>query len=105
MSAQSAMQGLAGTVIGGAVGLTQGAAKFKKELKGMKSNEGGSPVKSGVSPSNDGELAVKKAAIARNNYKSQIKNMLANKELSDKAKSRRLGKILDSYADEMGGKK
>ena len=104
MSAQSAMQGLAGTVIGGAVGLTHGALKFKNDLKGM-STEGESPVKSGISPSNDGDLASKKAEIARNNYKNQIRNMLANKELSDKAKSRRLGKMLDNYANEVGGKK
>lgn len=97
MSAQSAMQGLAGTIVGGAATIAMGAKKLgagdkdKKEVK--------------PSGSKDSGIDMKMAIKARKNLQQKANAIYMNKEISNKAKTRRLGKALDEYTKEIGGKK
>lgn len=90
MSAQSAMQGLAGTVIGGAATIAMGAKRLGA----------GKPA-----GSKDSGIDMQMAAKARKEAQAKINAIYANKEISNKAKTRRLGKVMDEYSDKMGGKK
>ena len=91
MSAQSAMQGLAGTIVGGAATIAMGAKRLGAGEKMSGSKE------SGV----DMQMAVK----ARKEAQAKINAIYANKEISNKAKTRRLGKVMDDYNKQVGGKK
>ena len=90
MSAQSAMQGLAGTVIGGAATIAMGAKKL------------GAGDKAG---SKDSGIDMQMAAKARKEAQAKINAIYANREISKKAKTRRLGKVMDDYNKQIGGKK
>ena len=92
MSAQSAMQGLAGTVIGGAATIAMGAKRL-----GAGDAKAAGPKDSGID--------MKMAAKARKEAQAKINAIYANKEISNKAKTRRLGKVMDDYNKEIGGKK
>lgn len=79
-----------------------GAAMAGKGIKKMAVGKGVKPMGGGgddinVSPIANGELAAKKAALARKQLQAHINNLYNNKELSAKAKTRRLGKIVDDY--------
>ena len=91
MSAQSAMQGLAGTIVGGAATIAMGAKKF-----GAGENKAGSK--------NSG-IDMQMAAKARKEAQAKINAIYANKEISNKAKTRRMGKVMDEYNKKIGGKK
>lgn len=91
MSAQSAMQGLAGTIIGGAATIAMGAKRL-----GAGGDKAGSK-ESGID--------MKMAAKARKEAQAKINAIYANKEISNKAKTRRLGKVMDDYNKQVGGKK
>lgn len=52
--------------------------------------------------SKDSGVDAKMAAKARKTAQQKIKTIQANKELSEKAKTRRIGKVLDEY---IGGNK
>lgn len=93
MSAQSSLNAITGSLIGGALALsktTEGLEKFdKSDLSEDK--------KTDVSGKD-----VKMAAKARKNVQQKINAIYANKELSAKARTRRVGKIIDEYQE--GGK-
>ena len=83
-----AIQGAINRLIG-----TAGAAAALSEKLG----------KDGKTPeSKDSGVDAKMAAKARKTAQQKIKTIQANKELSEKAKTRRIGKVLDEY---IGGKK
>lgn len=93
MSAQSAMQGLAGTIVGGAATIAMGAKKL-----------GAGDAKKAAGPKDSG-IDMKMAAKARKEAQAKINAIYANKEISNKAKTRRLGKVMDDYNKQIGGKK
>ena len=45
------------------------------------------------------------AAKARKTAQAKIKAIQANKDISEKARTRRIGKVLDEYQTTIGGKK
>lgn len=90
MSAQSAMQGLAGTIVGGAATIAMGA----KKLGAGKS----------AGPSDSG-IDMQMAAKARKEAQSKINAIQANKEISKKAKNRKMGKAIDGNDKDIGGKR
>ena len=92
MSAQSAMQGLAGTIVGGAATIAMGAKKL-----GAGESKATGPKDSGID--------MKMAAKARKEAQAKINAIYANKEISNKARTRRLGKVMDEYNKQVGGKK
>ena len=92
MSAQSAMQGLAGTIVGGAATIAMGAKRL---------GAGGNK----PSGSGDSSIDMQMAAKARKEAQAKINAIYANKEISNKAKTRRLGKVMDDYNKQVGGKK
>ena len=92
MSAQSAMQGLAGTIVGGAATIAMGAKKLGA----------GGKMPSG---SNNSGIDMQMAAKARKEAQAKINAIYANKEISNKAKTRRMGKVMDDYNKKIGGKK
>lgn len=92
MSAQSAMQGLAGTIVGGAATIAMGAKRL---------GAGGNK----PSGSSDSSIDMQMAMKARKEAQAKINAIYANKEISKKAKTRRLGKVMDDYNKQVGGKK
>lgn len=92
MSAQSAMQGLAGAIVGGAATIAMGAKKL---------GAGGNK----PSGSSDSGIDMQMATKARKEAQAKINAIYANKEISNKAKTRRLGKVMDDYNKKVGGKK
>lgn len=92
MSAQSAMQGLAGTIIGGAATIAAGA-----KMLGAGNKKPAGSKESGI----DMQMAAK----ARKEAQAKINAIYANKEISNKAKTRRMGKVMDEYNKKIGGKK
>ena len=90
MSAQSAMQGLAGTIVGGAATIAMGA---KRLGSGKKPEAKESSI--------DMQMAIK----ARKEAQAKINAIYANKQISNKAKTRRMGKVMDEYNKQTGGKK
>ena len=91
MSSQSAMQGLAGTIVGGAATIAMGAKKL-----GAGQNKAGS---------NNSGIDMQMAAKARKEAQAKINAIYANREISNKAKTRRMGKVMDDYNKKIGGKK
>lgn len=65
-------------------------------------NSSGGEQDTQISQANDGELSAKMADKARRNALANIKNILAQKQLSEKARSRRINKELKSL---QGGNK
>lgn len=89
MSAQQAMQGLAGSILRGASaasGAIFSATKGKEFMEGFKASKNS---KSGKD--------MKMAEKSRKVYQDKIKAIYSNKELSEKARTRRMGKVLDEY--------
>lgn len=84
MSAQSSMQHLAGTIITGAgvigagIGKVSGKGLYSKKVK--------------ISGKD-----IKMAAKARKEAQQKINAIANNREISIKAKTRRIGKVLDEY--------
>ena len=85
MSAQSAMQGLASTIIDSA-----------KKLGAGNDKTSAGPSDSGI----DMQMATK----ARKEVQSKINAAHANKEISNRAKSRKMGKVIDGNDKDIGGK-
>lgn len=94
MGAQSSLNAITGTVIGGALAATKLAEGLGKEEKEPKVNK----------PKEDNGIDAKMAAKARRNVQVKINAIYNNKELSNKAKTRRMGKVIDDYNKEIGGK-
>lgn len=91
MGAQDLLNGLTNTVIS----TVQTAGKIKEGL-------GEEPkVKGKDSEGIDAKMAAKARQIAQ----QKINAIYANKELSKKTKTQRIGKIMDAYNAEIGGKK
>lgn len=93
MSAQNSLNAITGSLIGGALALsktTEGLDKFDK-----------SDLSEDKKPDISGK-DIKMAARARKNVQQKINAIYANKELSAKARTRRVGKIIDEYQG--GGK-
>jgi len=88
-----AIQGAINRLIG-----TAGAAVTLADKMSKDSSKGPEPKASG----SDAGIDAKMAAKARRVAQQKIKTIQANKELSEKAKTRRIGKVLDEY---MGGNK
>ena len=86
MAIQGAINRLIGTA--GAAATLAGKLSDKKPSLDPKSSESG--------------VDAKMAAKARKVAQQKIKTIQANKEISDMAKTRRIGKVLDEF---MGGKK
>lgn len=94
MGAQSSLNAITNAVIGGASTATNIAEGMKEDTKKPKINN--SKDESGI----DAQMAAK----ARRNVQVKINAIYANKELSSKAKTRRMGKVIDDYNKEIGGK-
>ena len=94
MGMQSAINRLIGTAGAGALAATRISeglkAKENIKVKSVKTEKTG--------------VDAKMAAKARRNVQQKINAIYANKELSNKAKTRRIGKVLDEYSSK-GGKK
>ena len=88
MGIQSSINRLIGTVGAGALAATKISEGLKKE---------GAPKADSKSSGVDAKMAAK----ARRTAQQKINAIYANKEISSKAKTRRIGKVLD----EMGGNK
>lgn len=73
------------------------AAVSKSLTKGLKSA-------GDAKQSTDG-IDIKMAAKARKTAQQKINAIYANKELSSKARTRRMGQVIDEYNKELGGKK
>lgn len=86
------IQGMINSAIGSATAAI-GAAKLNKNF-----NKKSTAVETNT---NEG-VDVKMAAKARQNVQQKINAIYANKELSSKARTRRVGKIIDEY--NKGGK-
>lgn len=89
MSAQSSLNAITGSVIGGALAIgkmTEGLDKFGLDSEPEKQNVKKS---SGI----DAKMAQK----ARKQMQAKINAIYANKEISNKARTRRVGKVLDEY--------
>ena len=98
MGAQSSLLGLVGTVVGAGTAASNIAGK-------LKSNEN-SESKSEISSSkNNSGIDMQMAAKARKEAQAKINAIYANKEISNKAKTRRMGKVMDDYNKKIGGKK
>lgn len=82
-----AIQGSINNMIGS---VTAGIALGKKLGKGVEQPKEG--------------IDAKMAAKARRVAQQKINNIYANKELSDKARTRRLGVVMDDYNKQLGGK-
>ena len=82
--------------IQGAINKLIGTAGAAATLAGKLSVKPESDAKS------DSGVDAKMAAKARKTAQQKIKAIQANKEISDKAKTRRIGQVLDEY---IGGKK
>ena len=82
--------------IQGAINKLIGTAGAAATLAGKLSGKPESDAKS------DSGVDAKMAAKARKTAQQKIKAIQANKEISDKAKTRRIGQVLDEY---IGGKK
>ena len=93
MGAQSSLNAITGTVIGSALAATKLAEGLGKEDKEPKVNK----------PKEDNGIDAKMAARARKNVQFKINAIYNNKELSNKAKTRRMGKVIDEYNIEIGG--
>lgn len=86
------IQGMINSAIGStaaAIGVAKLNKNFNKKSTGVEAN------------TNEG-VDVKMAAKARQNVQQKINAIYANKELSSKARTRRVGKIIDEY--NKGGK-
>lgn len=86
MGAQSSMNQLVGAVTGAALAATKLGEKFSEKDK---------------TPGIDAAMAAK----ARRTAQMKIKAIQANKEISEKAKTRRIGQVIDEYQTTIGGKK
>lgn len=94
MGAQSSLNAITGTVIGGTLAATKIAEGIGQEEKEPKVKK----------PKEDSGIDAKMAAKARRNVQVKINAIYNNKELSSKAKTRRMGKVIDDYNKEIGGK-
>lgn len=82
----SSMQRLTGTIIGSAAAVGTLASKAGAKEK-------------------DSGVDAKMAAKARKIAQQKINAIYANKEISEKARTRRMGKVIDEYSKVMGGNK
>lgn len=89
----SAMQTISGSI--GAAALT--AAKITGDIKNDELKKKESAKTSGID--------MKMAAKARKEAQAKINAIYANKEISNKAKTRRMGKVMDDYNKKIGGKR
>ncbi len=101
MGAQSSLLGLVGTVAGAGIGAANIAGKIKSNENDKASNIKGASVKDNDNSGIDMQMAIK----ARKEAQAKINAIYANKEISNKAKTRRLGKVMDDYNKQVGGKK
>lgn len=88
INAQSQLLQAGGSVLA----LAGAAGKVASDLKDAKEDK------------NSG-IDAKMAAKARKTAQMKIKAIQANKEISEKAKTRRIGKVIDEYQATMGGNK
>lgn len=79
--------------LGGAVGVLANVAakQFKEKDKGIDTKDSG--------------IDAKMAAKARRTAQQKISAIAANKEISAKARSRRIGQAIDEYKKTIGGEK
>lgn len=91
MSAQGSMNAITGAVTGSIVAATKIAEGLnkKEDVKAPKADKG---------------IDMKMAAKARKTFQQKANAIYMNKEISNKAKTRRLGAALDEYNKTMGGK-
>lgn len=92
-----AIQGAINKLIG-----TAGAAVTLADKLGGKEEPSAKDTPSAKGESGKGGIDAKMAAKARKTAQQKIKTIQANKELTEKAKTRRIGKVLDEY---IGGNK
>lgn len=84
MSVQSQLLGVGSTIAGAALAATK--LLDEKDEK-------------------DAGIDAKMAAKARKTAQMKIKAIQANKDLSEKARTRRIGKVIDEYQASIGGKR
>lgn len=92
MSAQKSINAITGSITGGIIAATKIAEGLGKESD--KEPKVAAPKESGKD--------IKMAAKARKEAQQKINAIMANKEISNKARTRRIGKVLDEY--NKGGK-
>lgn len=85
----------AAAIQGSILGAGLAAASLKKEFS----------EKPDLSKSKSSGIDMKMAAKARKEAQAKINAIYANKEISNKAKTRRLGKVMDEYNKQVGGNK
>lgn len=89
----SSMQAIGGSIGAAALAAAKISGDMKKEGELKKPN------------AKDSGIDMKMAAKARKEAQAKINAIYANKEISNKAKTRRMGKVMDEYNKQIGGKK
>lgn len=87
MSAQKSINTITGSITGGILAATKIAEGLNKDS--VKEPKIATPKESGKD--------IKMAAKARKEAQQKISAIVANKEISAKARTRRIGKVLDEY--------
>lgn len=87
----SSMQAIGGSIGAAALAAAKIAGDYKddKELKSLSNKKSG--------------IDMKMAAKARKIMQEKVNAIYANQEISNKAKTRRLGKVMDEYTKQVGG--
>ena len=101
MSAQGSMNTITGAVTGGILAAVKISEGLDKEAE--KANKAEEP-KAAQKPSGSSGIDAKMAAKARKQMQEKINAIYANKELSAKARTRRVGVAMDEYQKMLGGK-
>ena len=89
---QGSMNAITGGITGGIIAATKIAEGLDKKAEDAKA------------PKADKGIDAKMAAKARKTFQQKANAIYMNKEISNKAKTRRLGAALDEYNKTMGGK-
>jgi len=90
MSAQGAMNTITGSITGGILAAAKISEGLDKKSANMNASKEAKP--------KDGGIDLKMAAKARKEAQQKINSILENKEISNKARTRRIGKVLDEFS-------
>lgn len=98
MSAQGSMNAITGAITGGIIAAAKIGESLDKDTT-PKTPKADSPKQKDTSG-----IDAKMAAKARKEMQQKINTIYANKELSQKARTRRVGVAIDEYQKRVGGK-
>lgn len=94
MGVQSSLNAITGSITGGIAAATKIVEGLGEDEKEPKINK----------PKEDNGIDAKMALKARKIAQQKINAIYANKELSNKARTRRMGQVMDEYNKTIGGK-